>query len=216
MTDTIEITAAHRALAAYLREREQDFGRSSDLAYEVLQRHKDAFGELIGRTDFSDFGACWNPDWTQAYRRVLELVPPPFESVPESGEDRTAQARALAAMRRREAELQAQLDALTAQRDAAQANLSRLYSRVGDIADKLLEQAEEREWCSEYDAFVTDNGFEDLLHVRAKAGHVHVTVTLSIDVDDISDYDISDEDVKNAIAYGGVDFEIETGEVCED
>lgn len=231
MTDTLEITDAHRALAAYLRTRESEFGTMSDLAYDVISgAHKQAFIELMGTDNFSPYGASSSQHWTDAYRKVLDLVdgaPTPdvdWATADEGEPHRDAQAAALATMRRREAEALAQAASLTEQlvtrteeRDAQQRQYATLRGRVGDIADRLLEQAEERDWCSEYDAFVTDNGFEDLLHVRAKSGHVHVTITLNVDVDDTGDYSIDTEDVKNAILYGdGWDGSFDEGEVCED
>ena len=98
--------------------------------------------------------------------------PAPVE-VPEG---REAQAAAIMAMRRREAD--ALVRAERAERIAAsrQEELNRLRTRVGELNTALNEQAIERDWCSEFDQFV--ERFSDLLSVEER----DVTVTLTVSV----------------------------------
>lgn len=104
-------------------------------------------------------GVDWSPD-------------PADEGEPH----RAAQAQALAAMRRREAEAVSRAETAERARAAAQSSYSQLRERVAALNTALNEQAEEREWCSEFEEFVEE--FPDLLSVETKT----VTVTLELEL----------------------------------
>lgn len=189
MTDsTLTITDAHRELAAYLRSRQSEFGQMSDLAYEVIRDDRpwrQALIELAGTDNFSAWGPSNSQHWTDAYRRVLDLVPLDSTEEAEAPEDtsREGQARAIATMRRRVAEAEERAATAERQREYAQSSYaavanqySHLQQRVEQLNDDLNEQAVEREWCGEFEDFV--ERFSDILSVKTTT----YTVTLEIEV----------------------------------
>lgn len=123
---------------------------------------------------------------------------------PAPAEDRTAQGRALAAMRRREAELTAQVATLTQQRDANATVATNLRSDLQRVWQGLSEQADEREWCSEFDEFHANYGGDAYITLEKE---VEVTLRLTLgrtegtDEYSIADklYDMSSYDLRQAI-----------------
>lgn len=119
-----------------------------------------------------NLGASSNVEWydlaQEFLRREAATFPPAPEPEPET---RQAQARAIAVMRRREQEARA-----TAER--VQAQYTRLQTRVNSLMSDLLQEAEERDWCEEYDRFAEQ--YEDIgMRIREIESDVTVNVTLS-------------------------------------
>lgn len=85
---------------------------------------------------------------------------------------RRAQANALMAMRRREAEALARVETLTTERDRtreAYASLQRTHrEELQQLWDRLAEQAEERDWCGEFEKFVANNGGEEYISLESE------------------------------------------------
>lgn len=119
-------------------------------------------------------------------------------------ETREAQAQALAVMRRREAAAIERADQFENFYRAAQSVANDHRDELQKLWDALKEQAIERDWCSEFEQFVEDNGGSDYVELSKT-----VAVTLNVEVswrDADSESELADHiynmprwDVENAI-----------------
>ena len=124
------------------------------------------------------------------------------EEAPDTS--REAQAQALAAMRQREASALAELERYKGYYHGALAQAEAHEQELRALWNALKEQAVERDWCSEFEEFVNDNGGENYVELTRD-----VTVTLDItvswrdsdDEDAIADklYDMAKWDLKGSI-----------------
>lgn len=121
-------------------------------------------------------GASSNVEWYDLAQEFLRREAATFPLAPEPApepepETRQAQARAIAVMRRREQEARATTERV-------QAQYTRLQTRVNSLMSDLLQEAEERDWCDEYDRFAEQ--YEDIgMRIRETESDVTVNVTLS-------------------------------------
>lgn len=91
------------------------------------------------------------------------------------------------------AALEEQVAFLTARLEASQENLRLSRERhqrdVTTIGDALMEEANNRDWCTQYDSFVSDLN-ESLHHelpTRSRTYNVEVTITISVNASDYDD-----------------------------
>lgn len=94
------------------------------------------------------------------------------ETVATAPAERRAQANALMAMRRREAEANARVEAITAERDRIREAFTTMQranrEELQQLWDNLAEQAEERDWCGEFEEFVANNGGEEYISLESE------------------------------------------------
>lgn len=128
----------------------------------------------------------------------------PAEEAPAEPETREAQAQALAAMRRREAAAIERADRFENFYRSAQSVANDRQDELQKLWDALKEQAIERDWCSEFEQFVSDNGGDDYVQLSKT---VNVTVQVEVnwrDADSESEladhiYNMPRWDVENSI-----------------
>lgn len=181
-----------------------------DYLADIMRRFRDAYGSL-GWTETGDDtypAVVLRPDGT-AFTEDAALV---------EGE-RTAQATALATMRRREADALSNAQAATERAERAERRVAEAIEQRNAETDKLrelwralAEQAEERQWCGEFEQFYENNNGEEYIDLNSE---FDVVVRVSVPTRGIpanveshqlrrAIYDLSDYDI-NIVDYNVVE-----------
>lgn len=145
----------------------------------TLQRYSERYAENASYQPplYSPIGGEWV--WTPDPDAEAEPLP----------EGREAQAQAIMVMRRREHEARQRAEQEARKAESAIASLNRLQARVEELSDALNEQAEERDWCSEFEEFASN--FTDLITVKSKTYRITIEVTAGRG-SDWGDYEVAD------------------------
>lgn len=116
--------------------------------------------------------------------------------------DRTAQGTALATMRRREADALANATAATERAERAERRVTEALAQRDAETDKLrqlwaalAEQADERQWCGEFEQFYDENNGEEYIDLNSE---FDVTVRVSVHTRGLPN-NIDSDTLRNAI-----------------
>lgn len=98
--------------------------------------------------------------------------------------------------------LEQSIESLNQQLQSARASLARSAADFEAVADRIKTEAEERDWCSEYDDIVRSVNLQLQMHelyTRAKEYEVSYTITATITSKQDPDDEISGNDWVNVI-----------------
>lgn len=157
---------------------------------DAARRFRDS-GGMLGWTETSD------PDYP-----VVKVADVDWATATDAAPDRTAQGTALATMRRREADALANATAATERAERAERRVTEALAQRNAETDKLrqlwaalAEQADERQWCGEFEQFYENNGGEEYLDLNSE---FDVVVRVSVPTRGIPG-NVGSDELRNAI-----------------